>query len=64
MTAQQQIDALKQQLLEAYVQREQADQRIKSIRDALAGVALGQQLAAEALPPTPKDPATDGPESA
>lgn len=37
-----QIDALRMQLLDAYVARETADERIKSLRNRIAGVTLGQ----------------------
>lgn len=65
MTATQQIENLKQQLLEAFVARDKArddekaaDEKIRAIRNVLAGVPVGQQLAAEMAPPAPDPPAT------
>lgn len=48
VTPQQQIESLKQQLLEAYVQRDAADEKIKAIRNVMAGIPIGQALAAPA----------------
>jgi hypothetical protein len=51
MTATEQLANLRQSLLEAYVARDAADEKIKAIRNVLAGVPIGQALAAE--PETP-----------
>lgn len=50
MSAREQIEALKQQLLEAFIAREQAEEKIKAIRNVMAGIPLGQALASEAAP--------------
>jgi hypothetical protein len=50
MSGKEQVESLKQQLLEAYVQREQADDKIKAIRAMMAGIPIGQALAQEAAP--------------
>jgi len=56
--ASKQVDQLKTQLLEAFVQRQAAedtvkacDDRIRAIRNVLAGIPLGQQLERETPPP-------------
>lgn len=66
MTATQQIENLKQQLLEAFVARDKArddekaaDEKIRAIRNVLAGVPVGQQLAAEMAPAADQPPAPD-----
>lgn len=60
ITARQQIESLKQQLLEAFVARDKAredekaaDEKIRAIRNVLAGVPVWQQLAAEMAPADP-----------
>lgn len=45
MTPQEQVAALERQLLEALVARLDAEERIKSIRNVLAGIPIGQSLA-------------------
>ena len=50
-TPQQQIENLKQSLLEAFVQRDAAEERIKAIRNVLAGIPIGQALATPAVEP-------------
>jgi hypothetical protein len=47
MTAAQQVALLRAQLLEAYIQKEQADEKIKAIRNVLAGLGIGQELQKE-----------------
>ena len=48
MTAQEQLEAVRNQLLDAYMAREDAEQKIKGLRNVLAGIQLGRTLAAEA----------------
>jgi len=45
-----QIDTLRAQLLEAYIARDTADERVKALRNLIAGVSLGQQIEREAQP--------------
>ena len=50
------VDTIKNQLLEAYIAREQADTKIKALLNMLAGVNLAAQqqpAATEAAPDTP-----------
>lgn len=56
-SASQQVQQLTQQLTQAFVQKEEAqakvaeaDKAIVAIRNVLAGIGLGQQLAAETAP--------------
>ena len=56
LSGEQQLQALRQQLLEAYVQREQAEERIKAIRNVIAGSPIGPASARE-TPPTEPDAA-------
>jgi hypothetical protein len=49
-TAAAQLESLRNQLCEAYIARQDADEKIKAIRNILAGVQLGQAMAA---PPAP-----------
>lgn len=51
--ATQQFEQLQKQLLEAYVQREAADEKIKAIRNVIAGVGLGVEIQKEAASPDP-----------
>ena len=62
-TAAQQIAAINSELLKAFAQKhdaeaavKKADETIVALRNALAGVQLGQQAAAEAVPPAPAAP--------
>lgn len=55
LSGEQQLQALRQQLLEAYVQREQAEERIKAIRNVIAGIPIGQAIARETPPTEPDD---------
>lgn len=54
LSGEQQLQALRQQLLEAYVQREQAEERIKAIRNVIAGIPIGQAIARETPPAAPE----------
>lgn len=51
------VDTIKNQLLEAYIAREQADTKIKALLNMLAGINLAAQqqqpAATEAAPDTP-----------
>lgn len=65
-TAQQQLDQARNQLLNAYVQREQARKQLEQIdlqiigfTNILAGAELGQKAAAEAVPAAPPTPPFD-----
>ena len=42
------LDDVKSQLLEAYVQKDMADEKIKALRNVLAGIQLAEQAAKEA----------------
>lgn len=59
-TATQKITAINEQLLSALCQKADAevtvakcDEQIKALRNVLAGISVGQQLAVEATPPAP-----------
>lgn len=59
-TAAQKITAINEQLLAALCKKAdaeatiaQCDDQIKALRNVLAGVQIGQQLAAESVPPAP-----------
>lgn len=52
-TAAAQLESLRQQLCEAFIARQDADEKIKAIRNILAGVQLGQSMAAP--PPEPAE---------
>ena len=42
------IDDVKAQLLEAYVQKDMAEEKIKALRNVLAGIQLAEQEAKDA----------------
>jgi hypothetical protein len=46
-SAAQKIEALRNQLLEAYIQRSQADEKVKALHNMMAGIQLGREVAAE-----------------
>jgi hypothetical protein len=51
-----QLESLRQQLCEAFIQRQEADEKIKAIRNILAGVQLAQTLAAPPAEPAEGEP--------
>lgn len=57
MTQPSQIEALRAQLLDAYITRDTADERIKALRNLIAGVSLGQQIARDAAVEPAPEPA-------
>ena len=46
-----QLESLRQQLCEAFIQRYDAEEKIKAIRNVLAGIPIGQAMAATPAPP-------------
>lgn len=57
-----QVQGIEQELTKLYVQKAQSDERIMALTNLLQGVALGQQIAADAAQAeamTAKKPTTD-----
>lgn len=52
------IDDVKAQLLEAYVQKDMAEEKIKALRNVLAGIQLAEQEAKDAEKQAIRDAAT------
>ena len=50
------IEQIKAQLLDAYVQKEAAEEKIKALRNVLAGIQVVQQEQAEAQKPEAPKP--------
>lgn len=50
MTAQEQLEAVRNQLLDAFLARDDAEQKIKALRNVLAGIQVGRALATESAP--------------
>lgn len=56
MTAQEQLEAVQRELLSAYMTREDSEQKIKALRNVLAGIQIGRSFAAEAPAPQQAEP--------
>lgn len=64
MTPEQYIEQLRKELLEAYITRSQADEKIKAILATLGGINLGVEIGKQqAMPPVhdgPPPPTAEG----